>query len=268
MNARVRILSPLLIAAFIAIVLMTAGCACTPQPKQTGTAASTVPTATPVETSTPSGGEATVSAGPTTPAKGSADRKALLDAARAKLGTSSEFYVHQLFVDGAQGVGDLESVNTKSRWFVVWTGGPGDYKAVWTQSVGNGDAAKAAARSQVPDLKTALVDKLDWSVKKSLTQDAASMKSDLAASAKGWTKLLMNGKGSPYKVESCKVAQDSSGKWWGRVVIQPTGDSSNQYEPVEYWAKYAAGEWNGKAQDPEPPSPGTYFPSSVVSKLF
>jgi len=118
-------------------------------------------------------------------------------------------------------------------------------------------------------LSPALLDKMDWSVKKAApAADAATMKAGLASSAKQWTKNLMSGKGEPYKVSTIGVAQDGSGKWWGRVVVQPTGDASNQYESIEFWAKATGTSWSGKAQDPEPPAPGTYFPSSVVSKLF
>jgi hypothetical protein len=244
------------------------GCACTPQPKQTATTATQVPTAS-VET-TPAGGTtpAASTGGVTTPGKGTADRKALLDAARAKLGTSAEFYVHQLYTDGSQGIGDIESVTSHNRWFVAWTGGP-SFKAVWTTPVGGGPQAKSEAEAAVSNLSPTLVDKMDWSVKKTAAAaDASTMKSNLSSAAKQWTKTLMSGKGEPYKVSSVKVAQDSSGKWWGVVVVQPTGDASNQYESIDFWAKASGASWQGKAQDPEPPAPGTYFPSSVVSKLF
>jgi hypothetical protein len=33
------------------------------------------------------------------------------------------------------------------------------------------------------------------------------------------------------------------------------------------WAKYSGKSWSGGVQNPEPPAPSTYFPSSIVSKL-
>jgi hypothetical protein len=78
----------------------------------------------------------------------------------------------------------------------------------------------------------------------------------------------MSGKGSPYKITLIKVAKDAGGNWWGRVVVQPTGNATNQYESIEFWAKYKNGSWTGRAQDPEPPAPTTYFPAGVVGTLF
>jgi hypothetical protein len=265
MNARLRIVVPLL-AIFAVATLVAGGCACTPQPKQTATSATQVPTAT-AETAPTTDATSTAADGVvTTPAKGTAERKALLDAARVKLGTSAEFYVHQLYTNGSQGIGDIESVTSRNRWFVAWTDGPA-FKAVWTTPVG-GSQAKSQAEAAVSDLSPTLVSQMDWSVKKTPAADAATMKSTLSSSAKRWTKDLMSGKGEPYKISSVKVAQDSSGKWWGVVVVQPTGDTSNQYESIEFWAKASGTSWQGKAQDPEPPAPSTYFPSSVVGKLF
>jgi hypothetical protein len=36
---------------------------------------------------------------------------------------------------------------------------------------------------------------------------------------------------------------------------------------MQFWAKYSGSTWSGEVQDPEPPAPSTYFPSSVLSKL-
>jgi hypothetical protein len=270
MNARLRIVIPSL-AVLAVVTLATGGCACTPQPKQTAAKATQVPTATAETTASIGTTPAAAATGDVaTPGKGSAERKALLDAARAKLGTSAEFYVYQLYTKDSQGIGDIESVASHNRWFVAWTGGP-TFKAVWTTPVGGGSQARTQAQAAVSDLSPDLVAKMDWSVKKTTavaTADAATMKSNLSSSAKQWTKSLMSGKGQPYKVTSVKAAQDSSGKWWGVASVQPTGDASNQYESVEFWAKRSGTSWQYKAQDPEPPAPSTYFPSSVVSKLF
>ena len=94
------------------------------------------------------------------------------------------------------------------------------------------------------------------------------MKTSLTSVAKSWSKSAMDGKGSPYKVTLVRVAKDSkTGTWWGHVVVQPTGDANNSYEPLDFWAKYSGGAWAGNVQDPEPPAPSTYFPKSVISQL-
>jgi hypothetical protein len=89
----------------------------------------------------------------------------------------------------------------------------------------------------------------------------------LTESAQAWTESLMSGAGTPYEV-TAQITQDASGSWWGIATVQPTAGDGNAYESVIYWCAYDGLEWTGQAQDPEPPSPDTYFPSDVVEVLF
>ena len=193
-------------------------------------------------------------------------RKALLDSARAKLGTSSSIYVNQLWAQGNQAaIGDVtEQSGSGKRLFVVWIGPK--WQAVWTEAVGNGPSTMQRALHAVPELTSELANKIDWGVV--AAPPKASAKDSLSTAAKGWTDQLMSGKGKPYQVDMARTAQSADGVTWGRVVIQPTGNATNQYESIEYWAKYRNDVWTGKAQDPEPPAPTTYFPKSVVGTLF
>jgi hypothetical protein len=120
----------------------------------------------------------------------------------------------------------------------------------------------------VPELTSELARKIDWSVIKAKVPDNAAVQASLASAAKQWTGQLMAGRGTPYTISLIKVAQAGSGAWWGRVIVQPTGDATNQFESIEYWAQYKNSAWAGKAQDPEPPSPTTYFPAAVTIALF
>ena len=74
---------------------------------------------------------------------------------------------------------------------------------------------------------------------------ASSAKSGLSSSAKAWSKTAMDGEGQPYSITLIKVAQDTKGNWWGRVVTQPKGD----FERLQFWAKYTNGKWQGAVQD-------------------
>jgi hypothetical protein len=207
-----------------------------------------------------------VSDGPiTTPATGSDERTALMDAARKKLSTTSQFVVYQLYVQGDAAVADLEMVSGGKRQFVIFKGTPPEWDAVWVAAFGSAGASEAGAKKGVSGVSDKLLGKLDWKYKKPAS--SAAMRASLSTAAKKWTKSLMSGVGEPYSVTTVKVAQDSKGVWWGRAVVQPASSASSAYESIEFWAKYSGGAWTGKAQDPEPPAPTTYFPSSVIGAL-
>jgi hypothetical protein len=205
-----------------------------------------------------------VSSGPiTTPAAGSDERTALMDAARKKIGTTSQFVVYQLFVQSDAAVADLEATSNGKRQFVAFTGP--QWEGVWVAPYGSANASSAKAKGAVPVLSDELLGKIDWKYKKPAS--STSMSASLVTASKKWTKSLMAGVGEPYKVNYVKVAKDSKGVWWGRTVVQPSPTSGNAYESIEFWAKYTGGAWTGKPQDPDPPSPTTYFPSSVIGAL-
>ena len=204
----------------------------------------------------------------TKPSSTSALRKALLNAARKKLGTSSGFYINQLYAQGNTALGDLSALNDAKvgRVFVAWEKSGGTWTAVSVKKTGAEAASAVRARST---FSPALVSKVNWKLVTVApsTASAATVKASLSSAAKTWAKSNMSGAGTPYKVMVLRVAKDSSGQWWGRAVVQPTGDSNNSYDPLNVWAKYSGTKWSGKVQDPEPPAPSSYFPSSVISQL-
>ena len=244
-------------------VLVSAGCAkkvpittTSVEPPSGATSASVTPTEVvvlPVDGSGPI----------TTPEAGSELRTALMDAAREKLATNSQFVVYQLYVQGDYALGDLETAPGGTRQFVAFKGP--QWQAVWVAPFGDAGATASSAKSAVPGFSEELLGRIAWKYKKPASN--AAMVSSLSTAAKKWTKAQMEGEGEPYAVTLVKVAKDSKGAWWGRVIVQPASSASNSYESIEFWCKYSGGTWAGKAQDPDPPSPSTYFPSKVIGSL-
>ncbi|MDP2182092.1 MAG: hypothetical protein Q8K99_05940 [Actinomycetota bacterium] len=213
-------------------------------------------------TSTPE--PATATGEITTPKTGTALRTALMDAARAKLGTKSQFYVYQLFVQGNTALGDIETVDGGVRSFVAWSGPV--WEAEWSATYGSHGASTGDARTTLPSLSDELLRTLNWDMPK--PAPAAAMKASLSDEVVKWSSKLMSGAGAPYKIAVVKVAQANDGTWWGRAIVQPMPGGGNAYEPLNFWCSYVGAEWTGQAQDPEPPAPMTYFPSDVIDELF
>jgi len=199
----------------------------------------------------------------TTPVTGTPARTALMDAARAKLGTSAQFIVYQLYVQGEYAIGDLETSPGGKRQFVAFKGP--EWQALWVAPYGDPSATSAKAKAAVPGLSAGLLAKIDWTFKKPVSD--AAMESSLSTEAKKWSKTLMEGLGEPYNVVMVKAAKDSTGTWWGRAVVQPSSTADASFEPIDYWCRYSSGTWTGTAQDPEPPAPTSFFPSEVAGPL-
>lgn len=201
-------------------------------------------------------------------ASGTKERTALLNAARAKLNSNTQMYVYQLYEQGDTALGDLKPLTTSAgeRSFYAFTRSGGKWKVTKSWVNGSSGATSSKVRAALPTFSKELVAKINWSAKESSAgskKSSSTVKSELSSAAKGWAKSAMDGQGSPYAVVVSKVAKDGNGTWWGRAIVEPTGS----YERIEFWAKYGGSSWSGKAQDPEPPAPSTYFPSSVISAL-
>jgi len=247
--------------ACLLAALLSVGCA-----KKTPVTTTTLPSQSASETGGPASGEPTTneSAEPiTSPISGTQMRTALMDAARAKLGTSAQFVVYQLFVQGDYAIGDLETSPGGKRQFVAFKGP--EWQALWVAPFGTATASTVNAKAAIPELSDALLAKIDWSYKKPVSD--AAMAASLSTEAKAWSKKLMEGLGEPYKIVMVKVAKDRTGAWWGRVVVQPSSNPTSSFEPIDFWCRYSGGVWTGSAQDPEPPAPSSFFPSDVAGAL-
>lgn len=273
-----RTRTTLIVAAAVAGVLVVSGCA--PKlPAPTTPASTTQPASSQASTQQASVEPTTpaniVASGPIETPRVGSERTALLDAARKTLGITSSFYVYQLYVQGDTAIGDVEPTakSAVGRLFVAWERRGGTWTAIGASKFGSSSANAASTARALPSFSTELLAKIDWTLPKpkptptkgTLTS-SATLKS-LSAAAQKWSNTAMSGKGVPYKLTVLKVAQDSAGVWWGRVVSQPSTDKNGSYEALQFWAEYTGGSWQGKVQDPEPPAPTTYFPASVVSKL-
>ena len=260
--------SALAVLGLVALALFASACA-KPASQTTPPAVTTAPS-TQAGSSTTSAATtqpAVASNEITTPPTGSAERKALLDAARKHFSTSSEFYVHQLYVQNGNAIGEIARVSGDAqRQYVAWAGSP-QWTVVWTEPSGSSKASAAVAESALPSFSDTLVDKISWAPVGPSSAQIAAKKTSLASAAKKWSKSTMNGEGQPYKVTLNKVARDSHGVWWGHIVTQPSSDANSSYEPINFWAKYSGGAWKGSVQDPEPPPANSYFPASVIPKL-
>jgi hypothetical protein len=75
----------------------------------------------------------------------SALRNDLMDAARAGLKTSSQFVVHQLYVQSDYAIGDLENVSGGTRRIVAFNRQNGVWKVVWSGPAGKDNEEALAA---------------------------------------------------------------------------------------------------------------------------
>lgn len=175
----------------------------TQPPAVTPPATSTVaPTST-----TPAGPPAVVPSGALhTPAMGSAERTALMGAARAFSGLSagSKFVVRQLKSDGAWAVGEL-SLGSKTSFYAFRNQVDGGWKAF---SSGPAGSSSKATHSD-PRLSRAVVAAIDWT--------GMPTESEMVAAAKRLAKatgtIVVGG------AKFGSATQDSKGRWWAEVDI-------------------------------------------------
>ncbi|NTW28173.1 MAG: hypothetical protein HGA39_02260 [Coriobacteriia bacterium] len=268
-----RLRKPLLLVivlvAALAVATMSTGCK-----KNTPTAPAIIDVSTGTASATgTAGGKASVAVetGPiTTPVSGNAAYTALLDAARKKYATTSQFRTYQMFAQGSTAIGEIEQITGGSgHIFVAWTGP--DWTVVWTAPATDTGATAAQAAAALPTFSADLLGKIKWPIVTAPTApavlDEATLKASLETAGQAWAATTMSGNGKPYKTLVNKVAKDTSGTWWGVLYIQPTSDSKNDYQGLEFWCKYADGKWTSKLLGPEPPSPATYYPAAIVEVL-
>jgi hypothetical protein len=277
----------LIVAAALAGAIVLGGCVS--RGPVASPSATTIPSST-VTTATPPNSGATTSAasldstrsikaqtkGPIyTPKSGSAERTALLDAARKKLTTKSQFTVYQLYVQGDTAIGEIKQItkDVNGHLLAVWERRNGKWVMLGAAKVGTASATAKNIGRALPKFSDALLASIVIATQTPKPPDsaggasAATMIDTLSTAARTWSTTSMAGQGAPYKVTLAKVAKDANGVWWGHAVVQPTPDASNNFEALNFWAKYSSGSWEGKQQDPEPPAPSTYFPSSVIKQL-
>lgn len=93
-----------------------------------------------------------------TPKVNTPQRQALMDAAREWYGTTSVFYVNQLYVQGDVAVGDIGAQEGGRRQWVIWRGDP--WTVVFADDWGSVD--EQVIREYAPGASQELIDRLDW----------------------------------------------------------------------------------------------------------
>ena len=264
-----------LMCSFTVVALAIAGCtpsATTTAPAATsGTVTSSIVATVHPGPAPDAGGVHAVSTGPiTTPAVGSAQRTAILDAVRGGLGTRSQFVVEQLYVQTGNltpsaAVADLVPVSGGSRVFVAVLGGPSGWRLAWSAAFGSNGANTRSLLSAAPGVSAALAAKLAWGLKPSSGPASSSM----LPSWRIWAASKIKGfAGSGYTggfTFTFKVAKDSKGHWWGNALGRP---KTSGLEAIGLWGRYGNGKWTGQVADfSDPGLDAKFFPADVLVKI-
>lgn len=244
----------------VATALLAASSGCTPAARPvTDTKLPVVESSTPVPVET----TLTVSSGAvTTPKTGSAVRTALMDAARASLGTTTKFVVHQLYVQGDAAVGDIQPESGSPRMFIAWTGGPDAWEVGWTANFGAPEANAAQLVGALPQVSKELADRISWKLVLATpdAQTLASFKKYVQASVKNFTPGYGGGFTYTYKIAKAK-----NGLWYGSALAHPDQDG---LESLGIYGVLKSGKWTGRPADfSVDDDEGAFFPADVVAKL-
>ncbi len=255
-----------LLLTLVALALVAAACS-SPQPTApaTGPVVTPVPTSSVAPTSTSEPEAPTVSTGPiATPAAGTALRGNIRTAVSEGLGLSGTVTVNQLFAQGTAAVGDI-SPASGSRMFFALTGGPKDWKLVWSAPYGSSLASVVALEKAAPLVSPELAAKLVWNKKLAKPTAAAPTLGSFEAFA---AKSAKNMAGTDYTgtfTFTAKIAKDSKGVWWGNANAEPSVEG---LEPIGIWGKYSGGKWTGEIADfSTEDAMAEFFPADVISKL-
>lgn len=210
-------------ATVVLVLLSGAGCASSNNPPQSkvSTTAALESSAQPPHAPSPVP-PPRVSSGPiTTPVQGTAVRKALMDAARRGLGTSSQFMVYQLHVQGPVALADVEPVSGGGgRRLAGFVRQPnGSWKLVWSAVGGRTQAA--AVRTAIPQASPQLVAALDLRKPASKSGSAA----DVPAPVGNFNRAF---------IESWSPAGDSSSNGMPTVRIRFDNDDNGHHKTVVY----------------------------------
>jgi hypothetical protein len=219
--------------------------AATGTPDATGGATGTLE-ATDTGTTNTSGGDAGTAATEVshgriwTPAMGNSTRVALMDAARSGLNTSSQFVVHQLWVQGNAAIGDIQPTKGGQRHFVIWIGP--DWKVVWAAPYGSSKANAARAARDVPRASAQLIGKINF--KYVPGPSLADMKASARAKTAAWYNGLLKQIPGPHGhavTTAARMYKDGDGVWWAGVGVQ---SSTGSLEGTDVIWRWSGGKWH------------------------
>lgn len=205
-------------ATLVAVLVGAAGCASSSAVKgraASSVAATTTPQATatlvPTAPAAPAPVAVMASGALHVPAKDTPERVALMNAARARLGTSSTFVVNQLESDSAWAVGELTPTSGGAAVFVAFRDRvDGGWEAIW-HGVSGGPAGATAADAR---FSPGVIASIDW----------AGRPSSAAILAAAKRLAPLNGSGPVTGAKIVDTTQDSKGRWWAAVHIDNNVD--------------------------------------------
>jgi hypothetical protein len=197
-----------------------------------------------------------------TPPRGSALRQSLLDAARAKIGSSSSWYVMQLYAQDGFAVGELlESGSPGPAWFFGFAKRGGAWTAPY--SAQNSTTTAAKLRGALPGASRQLIAKIRFGL--ALPDQTGALKTSAQAAALAIAKKNADASIGKLTAGTTRIAQDSKGTWWASVLVKP---SNTSVDALSVYLKRTGTTWKyfdlGTGIDP---STDTRFPAEVRDKL-
>jgi hypothetical protein len=232
MRTRTRSGMAVLVGAVVALAFIAGCTAPVVAPIDPSADAAVAPTETPMpDTGLP---EVATSGSVVTPPQGDAIRTALMDAARVRLGTTSQFYVLGLKTDGAWAIAALRTVQGgKGAWVALRNELPGGWVAFWSGDVPDAGKAVKAADARFADAVLTAMD-LEIDVGKPTVAEAEA--AVLVLAKKAYPSI-------PTKTAKAEgMGIDSKGDWW----VQAWTDAGTKYEGEQWFAYYDGKAWKLK----------------------
>lgn len=216
-------------------VALIAGCS---SPSDGSTTPSSGGSVTPSATAKPpatTGPTVAMSGAVVSPKQGDVVRSALMEAARVRLGTSSQFYVLQISTDGAWAVAALRTVDGgKGSWMAFRNEIPAGWVAFWSAPTGAG--AAEAIRAADTRFASAVLTPMDFSLDVGKPTVAEAEAAVIRIAKKEYASI-------PTKsAEAEGMGIDAKGRWW----VQAWTDAGITYENEQWFAYYDGEVWTLK----------------------
>jgi hypothetical protein len=222
----------ILLLAVMAVVLMT-GCsspASGPTQSSGGSVTASEATTPPAETGPAVAGSGAV----ISPKQGSDVRQALIDAARIKLATTSQFYVLGISSDGAWALAALRSVDGgKGSWVAFRNEIPAGWVAFWSGDVP--DAGKAVKTAD-PRFADSVLTSMDLEIDVGKPTVAEAEAAVLKLAKKAYPSIPIK------SAKAIGLGIDAKSQWW----VQAWTDAGKAYENEQWFAYYTGTTWKLK----------------------
>ncbi|MDO8914838.1 MAG: hypothetical protein Q7W16_01990 [Coriobacteriia bacterium] len=215
-------------------VVLVAGCSSPATDPATSSSGASVTATEAPEPPATTGPAVAASGAVVSPKQGGDVRKALMDAARVRLATTSQFYVLAISSDGAWALAALRTVDGgKGSWVAFRNEIPAGWVAFWSGDVPDAGKAVKAADSRFADAVLTALD-LEIDVTKPTVAEAEAAVLKLAK--KAYPSI-------PIKSATAEgIGSDAKGQWW----VQAWTDAGKAYENEQWFAYYTGTTWKLK----------------------